>query len=183
MKIFFLYHLNTKLENTKYLDLGLKPEELIQEINKFNPEFIGSDPIMLRQLAYLKKIGQGEDIQPTCIFSGGSVLDSYTKNYVENAFNTKIIDTYGTTEGGPLAFQCINGNYHVNSDFVYLEFLDDYNDTGMITYIWFKSATKKLVDFKIQPDNTWIENSWILDNGNYIPNPDIWYERMPFVPY
>lgn len=65
----------------------------------------------------------------------------------------------------------------------YLEFLDDYNDTGMITYIWFTSVTKKLVDFKIQPDNTWIENSWILDNGNYIPNPDIWYERMPFVPY
>jgi phenylacetate-CoA ligase len=117
----------TKLENIKYLDIGLKPEKIIQDINKFNPDFIGSDPNMLRQLSYLKKIGLGEDIQPNYIFSGTSILDKYTKNYIENAFNSKVIDTYGTTEGGPIAFQCINGNYHVNSDFVFLEFLDDEN--------------------------------------------------------
>jgi len=117
-----------KLENIKYLDLGLKPEELIQEINGFNPEFIGSDPNMLRQLAYLKKLGKGKNICPGYIFSGGSVLDSCTKNYVENAFNSKVVDTYGSTEGGPLAFQCINETYHVHSDFVYLEFLDNENN-------------------------------------------------------
>lgn len=116
-----------KLDNIKYIHIGEKPEKIIQEINEFNPEYIGTDPNMFRQLAYLKKIGQGENIQPVTIFSGGAMLDDYTRNYVENAFNTKLFDTYGTSEGGPLAFQCVNGNYHVNSDFVYLEFLDDKN--------------------------------------------------------
>jgi len=116
-----------KLDNIKYIHIGEKPEKIIREINKFNPEYIGTDPNMFRQLAYLKKIGQGKNIQPVSLFSGGSILDDYTRNYVENAFNTKLFDTYGTSEGGPLAFQCVNGNYHVNSDFVYLEFFDDKN--------------------------------------------------------
>lgn len=39
----------------------------------------------------------------------------------------------------------------------------------------------KPIDFKSQPDNTWIENSWILDdNGKYIPNPEI-CELMPMI--
>lgn len=118
-----------KLNNIKYLDIGEKPEQLIKKINTFNPEFIGSDPNMLRQLAYLKLIGKGKDTIPTHIFSGGSVLDTYTKQYVEKAFNAKVVDTYGTTEGGPLAFQCAYENYHVHSDFVYLEFLDKQNNS------------------------------------------------------
>lgn len=116
------------LKNIKYLHIGRKPEELINELNGFNPEYIGSDPNMLRQLAYLKNSGLGEDIHPQFVFSGGSMLDSSTKNYIKNAFNATVLDVYGTTEGGPLAFQCMKGNYHVNSDFVYLEFLDDENN-------------------------------------------------------
>ena len=69
----------------------------------------------------------------------------------------------------------------------YLDFMDNYdelNTSGMVTYIWSVSSTKTLIDFKIQPDDTWIEDSWILDNiDNYIPNPDIWIKKMSFVPF
>ena len=114
----------SSLKNIKYLHMGEKPEDLIKKINEFQPEFIGSDPNILRQLAYLKNNGYGEDITPNYIFSSGSMLDSYTKRYVENAFNVKVLETYGTTEGGPIAFECLEGGYHVHSDFVYLEILD-----------------------------------------------------------
>jgi len=116
------------LKNIKYIDIGEKPENIITKLDSFNPEFIASDPYMLRELAYLKSNNFGKNIQPKYIFSGGAMLDSYTKKYVENAFNTKILDTYGTTEAGPLAFECIHGDYyHINSDFVYLECLDENN--------------------------------------------------------
>ena len=114
------------LKNIKYIDLSVKPEKIIKEIDEFNPKILGSDPNMLRKLAFLKNNGLGENIKLDCIVSGGSVLDSYTRNYVENCFNTKIMDVYATTEAGPLAFQCTKGkDFHVNSDFVYLEFLDE----------------------------------------------------------
>ena len=116
------------LKNIKYIDIGKKPEEIMKEIDEFKPEFLSSDPNMLRKLAFLKNNGYGRNITLTCITSGGAMLDSYTKTYVENSFNAKVMDTYGTTEAGPLAFQCNKENYyHVHSDFVFLEFLDEKN--------------------------------------------------------
>jgi len=116
------------LQNIKYLHIGNKPERLLQELDEFNPEFIGSDPNILPQLAVLKNDGQGKNVNPVRIFSGGAILDSYTRKYVEKAFHTQVMDTYGTSEGGPLAFECLSGNYHVHSDLVFLEFLDEDNN-------------------------------------------------------
>ena len=61
----------------------------------------------------------------------------------------------------------------------FLDFISSYdkiNGSGMITYLWLKTAIKRPVDFKPQPDNSWVEESWILDDGKYIPNPEIWEE-------
>ena len=114
------------LKNIKYLDFGEKPEVLMQEINDFKPEFIGSDPNILRKLAFLKKDGCGKDIKPKYIISSAAMLDGYTKNYVENAFDARVLDAYGSTETGPVAFECTKGDYyHVHSDFVCVEFLDE----------------------------------------------------------
>lgn len=116
-----------KLENIKYFHIGEKPEILIKEINEFKPEFLGSYPEMLRNLAFLKKNGYGKDITPKYLLSSGAMLDSYTKKYAEDAFGTRVLDYYGSTEAGPLAFECLEGNYHVHSDFVNMEFLDEDN--------------------------------------------------------
>ncbi len=115
------------IDNIKYIHLGDNPKKIIKELDDFHPEYLGSDPNMLRQLAHLKNERYGENVNPKYLFSSGSMLDGYTKNYVEKAFNAKVFDIYGTTEAGPLAFECPNGNYHIHSDFVYLEFLDDKN--------------------------------------------------------
>lgn len=63
----------------------------------------------------------------------------------------------------------------------FVSFLDTYDTTdgsGMITYIWLSGAANRPVDFKAQPDNSWVEDSWILDNGAYIPNPEIWTDSF-----
>lgn len=127
------------LKNIKYLPIKEKTEILIKKINDFQPEFLGSDPNMLRELAYLKYNGLGNDIKPKYLFSSGSMLDQYTKKYIENAFESRVLDVYGSTEAGPMAFECIkNGNYHLNSDFILFEFLDDdnspvsYNESGNV---------------------------------------------------
>lgn len=123
------------LKNIRYLSIGEKPEKLFNEIYKFQPEFFGSDPNMLRKLAILKNNSSGKHIKPRYIFSAGSMLDKYTKDYVEKAFDTKIVDVYGSTETGPIAFQCNkDGNYHVHSDFVFLEFLDDKKESVALNH-------------------------------------------------
>ncbi len=120
-----------KLDNIKYIYVGEKINNIIKELNDFQPEYLGSDPHTFREFAYFKSIGKCENINPKYLFSSGAILDSYTRQYVEKAFNTKILDNYGSTEGGPMAFECIKcSGYHVNPDYCYLEFLDE-NDNDV----------------------------------------------------
>ena len=55
-------------------------------------------------------------------------MDPYSRRYIEDAFNCKVFDLYATTEGGSIAFECLNGNMHVNSDFVHVEVVDKNGD-------------------------------------------------------
>jgi phenylacetate-CoA ligase len=115
-------------KNIKYIDIAEKPEIAMKEMEEFNPEFVGTDPNMLRKLAILKNEGIGKNVNPEYLGSAGAMLDKYTRNYVEKAFGAQILDSYASTEAGPIAFECIKGGYyHVHSDFVYLEFLDEEN--------------------------------------------------------
>jgi phenylacetate-CoA ligase len=114
-----------KFRNMQILHVGEDVEKLIEKINSFNPKFIGGYPGVLRALAVLKRKGYGKNIEPEVIASSGAVLDEYTKKYIEEAFNARVFDVYGSTEGGPIAFECKKGNYHIHYDMVHVEFLDD----------------------------------------------------------
>ncbi|MGC9307979.1 MAG: phenylacetate--CoA ligase family protein [Thermoplasmatota archaeon] len=112
-------------DNMQILHVGDPPEDLLRRINEFQPEFLGGYPGVLRALAVLKRRGQGSNVSPRVMSSSGAVLDGYTKRYIEDTFNAPIFDVYGSTEAGPAAFECRQGNYHIHSDLVHLEFLDD----------------------------------------------------------
>jgi phenylacetate-CoA ligase len=113
------------MDNIKYFHVDEKPEILIEKLDKINPEIISSDPVILKKLANLKLNGYGKNINPRYITSSSATLDSYTKKYVEKAFGCKVFNYYATTETGLISFECKKGNYHVNSDYVFLELLDD----------------------------------------------------------
>jgi phenylacetate-CoA ligase len=36
-----------------------------------------------------------------------------------------MFETYASTEAGPMAFQCRNGGYHIQSDYVHIEFIEN----------------------------------------------------------
>ncbi|HEC76629.1 MAG TPA: hypothetical protein ENI33_05180, partial [Thermoplasmatales archaeon] len=104
------------LNNMQILHVGEDVEKLIEKINEFRPKFLGGYPGVLRALAVLKKKGYGKNIEPEVIASSGAVLDDYTKRYIEEVFNARIYDVYGSTEAGPIAFECVKGNYHIHHD-------------------------------------------------------------------
>ena len=112
-------------QNIQWLNTNDPPEKLIKEINAFKPEFIGGYVGMLGHLALLKEQGYGADISPKVIASTGSVIDPLLKSFIEDTFHAQVFESYGSTESGPIAFQCPNGSYHVMSDLVHLEFLKD----------------------------------------------------------
>lgn len=113
------------LDNMQILHTYDDPNKLIHKISDFNPEFVGGYPGMLRQLAILKNRGLGKNIEPRCILSTGSVLGDHIRIQIETSFNAPMFDTYGAMESGPMAFQCKKRRFHIHSDLVYLEFVND----------------------------------------------------------
>lgn len=112
------------LNNQQVFHVGDPPEKLISDLEAFNPEFIGGYPGILKILAVLKRQGKAPNLQPRVIATSGAILDEYTRQYIKNAFSCDLFDAYGATECSPMAFECKHGHYHVNSDFVYMEFMD-----------------------------------------------------------
>ena len=101
--------------------------EKIQEINRFMPNYIYGFPQDMQLLAYIKKNGYLENVNPKLISTSGSILDSYSRSYIEEAFQCTVADMYGSVEMSTMACQCNEGNYHIFSDFLFLEFLDENN--------------------------------------------------------
>ena len=114
---------NLFFKNMQWLNTNDPPEKVIKEINKFKPDFIGGYVGMLGHLALLKEKGFGKDINPKVIATTGSPLTDSLKDLMNKSFNARIFQSYGSTESGAIAFQCKNGNYHIMSDLVYLEYL------------------------------------------------------------
>ena len=120
------------LNNIKIFHIGDKSKKIFGELESFNPDFIGGYPGILKILAIYKKKDKNKNLSPKVIASSGAILDDYTRKYIKNSFNAKIFDVYGATECSPIAFECQKGNIHLNSDFVFMEFLD-YNEKKKLT--------------------------------------------------
>jgi phenylacetate-CoA ligase len=118
-------NLTRLFKNIQWLNTNDDPKQLIKEINGFQPEFIGGYVGMLGHLALLKETGLGSQISPEYIGTTGSVLDPSLKTFIEKSFGTHVFEVYGATESGLIGFECKQGNYHIMSDLVYLQFLSN----------------------------------------------------------
>jgi phenylacetate-CoA ligase len=107
------------------IDFRNDPHDTIRQLEESNVRILCSYPGVLRRLAQLKNDGFGERLKLKYVTSGGETLDEYTRRYIEKAFDVPLWDLYAGTEIGLVAIQCGKGNYHIQSDYIYLECLDD----------------------------------------------------------
>jgi len=111
-------------DNIQQINCDDDLKSITNRINDFQPECIMGFPGPIRHMALLKEKGLGEKIKPRCIISTGAILDKYEKKNIEEIFDTKVYDIFNSNEGGPISFECKNGNHHIHSDVVYLEVID-----------------------------------------------------------
>ena len=110
------------LKNIRVYHVGDDPERIMEDLNKFKPEIIGGYPDIMKILATLKNRGKGENVNPRYIASSGAILDRYSREYLEETFNARVFETYGATECSPMAFECKEGNMHIQADIINIEF-------------------------------------------------------------
>ena len=116
------------LNNFIYMNAFDPIKDIINAVDEFKPDMILSYPATFQHLAFLKNKGYGKNINPTALVASASVLDQYTRDYVEDAFRCKIYNVYGSTESSSeaaIAFECSEGIWHVNHDYHYVQAVDE----------------------------------------------------------
>lgn len=105
---------------------GLRLEEQIKAIQKIKPAIIKGYGSVMGLLA--KKI-LDENIKIVCpkiIFTDSELLTDYLRAVIEEAFQVKIIDIFGTFETENIGYECSSHEgYHISTDTVILELIND----------------------------------------------------------
>lgn len=99
-------------------------EKIMTDLEICRPDYIVTYTGVMRELARLRKAGRGRQLRLRKVALTGEILDDFTRAYIEDAFDCLCYSTYISTEGGPMASECVNKKLHANIDANTLEIVD-----------------------------------------------------------
>jgi phenylacetate-CoA ligase len=97
----------------------------IDALEAYSPRWIDSYPSSLEPIA--RRIVQrgGASVRPVAIVTSSETLTSSARASMEQAFQCRVFDQYGSAEMVAFIAQCREGRYHVHPDYGFLELLDE----------------------------------------------------------
>jgi phenylacetate-coenzyme A ligase PaaK-like adenylate-forming protein len=99
-------------------------EEFTARLARFRPGFVRGYSSSLDLYAdFLVRRGRPFRA-PAGVLSCAETLDDERRARIASAFSAPVFDRYGSREFGPIASQCAEGRYHVNTHGVWVEVLD-----------------------------------------------------------
>jgi phenylacetate-coenzyme A ligase PaaK-like adenylate-forming protein len=98
--------------------------ELAAALSTFNPDVLYGLPSALMDAGRLLQ-EQGQQLRVRALFTSGELLHPLTRKTLSQVFGAPVYDIYGTSETKEIAWQCPDGEMHLNADVVHLEVLDD----------------------------------------------------------
>ena len=105
------------------LPVTLPAEEIVAGLNEVQPDYLLVYPSVLHALAHEAAAGRLR-IAPRRVMAGAEPLLPEIRTAAEQAWGTKVINVYGTSEGGGTAVGCAHGGTHVSEDQLILEPVD-----------------------------------------------------------
>ena len=126
------YAMNRKRLSTFNLSMHncIKYERLIRN---FDIEYLYGYVNGIYELAeMLKRTNINWRTKLKCIIVTGEVLFEHQRSFIEDYFQTNVINEYGTTENGIIGFECKEKNMHIMPT-IYIEIVEkDFNGYGKI---------------------------------------------------
>lgn len=117
-----------KLSNRLLLNsLSISLENIdsyVKAIKTFKPLFLKGLPSVLYYFALFLREKGVSDINFKAIFSTGEVLLDNQRKFIEEAFNSRVFDSYGHMERTVAISECQNGSMHINPEYGILEMVD-----------------------------------------------------------
>jgi phenylacetate-coenzyme A ligase PaaK-like adenylate-forming protein len=102
-------------------------ETIVQRLNEWQPDTLFLYPSIAAVLADEQRQGRLR-VTPQIIFCGSEAMPGETRRRIEDVWQTRLFDIYGTTEGGVLAAECsFHQGLHIFEDFSIVEVVDQDN--------------------------------------------------------
>ena len=101
----------------------LRTEEIVAGLNEVQPDFMTVYPSVLHALAHEAAAGRLR-IAPRRVLAGAEPLLPEIRAAAEQAWGVKVINIYGTSEGGGTAVGCDLGGTHLSEDQLIVEPVD-----------------------------------------------------------
>jgi phenylacetate-CoA ligase len=103
--------------------ISLPVDQWVQQLNAFKPDTIATYPSVAVELAAQAVSGKLH-INPSYLLLGGETLGDTSRLAIQNTFDCRIHNQYGSSEFLPMAWECAFKHLHVNSDWLILEPVD-----------------------------------------------------------
>ena len=104
----------------------LPTQEIVRQLNAFQPAMLGGYPSNLDLLVEEAKAGR-LSISPVLVMTGGEYLSETVRNRLSDTFGCHVQTSYACTEGGTIACECREQHFHLNDDWVIVEPVDRNN--------------------------------------------------------
>ena len=98
-------------------------EQIVAQLNEFQPDMLGGYPSHLELLVEEAKAGRLK-IHPVIIMTGGEYLSDGLRKQLGEVFQCYVQTSYSCTEGGCVACECRRQHFHINDDWVIVEPVD-----------------------------------------------------------
>jgi phenylacetate-CoA ligase len=98
-------------------------DRFLQQLRRFKPTYFYGYPSLISRFASWlteNRIDTGE-FRLAAVITSGELLHGYQRETIAGCFDCPVVNEYGTTETGIIAFECSHGKLHINSDHLYLE--------------------------------------------------------------
>ena len=120
------------LDRTIYLDtMALNNESMgafVQQWHAENPKSLFGHAHSIYMFAKYVSANNIKDLRPQAIVATSMMLLDHERVLIESVFDCKVTNRYGCEEVGLIGCECEQHNgMHLNTDHLYIEFLDDDN--------------------------------------------------------
>lgn len=137
-------------------------ERIIEELARFSPVLIQAYPSTVFALVqYMSRKNCYIDIP--YVFTASEPLYSHQRDLIETHLRCQVKDMYGMAERVAFATECEFGEMHINSDYSYVEIVDDHgkptDDYGSIVGTTFHNLTMPLIRYKLSDRTRWKQGS------------------------
>jgi phenylacetate-CoA ligase len=139
-----------------YIDARENPEKKISSLVKYDPDGIFGYSSYIYLLARTVKDLGVTQLSPKLVVGTAEVLDKRVRDFVEFAFNVKMLDFFGCIEMERTAWQCLEQDgYHMDIDSVVMEFVKDGKSVGIgekgeIVYTCLYNYAMPLIRYNIE---------------------------------